>query len=51
MYSLAIEVKRHKYFDMLMYAYLDDAMLQVPFSQVKRLEKRRLPEGDEGSGW
>lgn len=45
------EVKRHKYYDMLRNAHLDDAMLQVPFSQIQRLEKRRLPKGNEGSGW
>lgn len=31
-------------------AYLDDAMLQVPFSQIQGLEKRRLSKGNKRSG-
>lgn len=31
-------------------AYLDDAMLQLPFSQIQGLEKRRLSKGNKRSG-
>lgn len=35
---------------MLISTYLDDAMLQVPFSQFQRLEKGRLSKRDGGCG-
>lgn len=50
MIRLAVEVGRQVCCDVLRCAYLDDAMLQVPFSQIQRLEKRRLSQGKERSG-